>query len=80
MAGLRRNRDLTVADYEKVGVAALDTFEKVALDLEVASLGLAEQHQIMQNQVEALQIQQAAVKESQAKFSKAALKVRALIS
>lgn len=76
----KTKRELTFADYEQLGASALSTFETVAVDLEVASIGLAEQHALAQNEIDALMIHQAAIKESQAKFSKAAAKVRALIS
>lgn len=79
MAGLRK-RDLTAADFEKIGVKALDTFETVALDLEIAAEGMFAHHEALQAQVVSLQLQQAAAHEARVKFSKAALKVRALIS
>ncbi len=79
MPGLRK-RELTVADYEKLGVKALDTFEAVALDLEVAAEGMAAHHEALQAQVVQLQLQQAAAHEARVKFSKAALKVRALVN
>lgn len=80
MAALRRKRDLTATDFEKIGAKALDTFETVALDLEIAAEGMASHYDQLQSQVVQLQLQQAAAHEARAKFAKAALKVRALIS
>lgn len=79
MAGLRKKKLTDLAYYEMLGAEALATFETVSDALDEAALGLATEHAVMQNQIDALQLQQATVKEQQAKFSRAALKIRALL-